>query len=137
MPTQIIRLELSEKLWLNPTLHEPNKRKMGLPCFEWWQLLNDMKVPWYSLFSFLFFVYKQRYQKTIGWERLLSLLWHFFSKVSFRKYLITAMFKVLSRQLRSTLITALRTWINTGVEPAIRNLTYYCMLLFLSNKPSF
>ena len=29
------------------------------------------------------------------------------------------------------------TWINISVEPATRHLTYYCMFLFLSNKPSF
>ena len=48
----------------------------------------------------------------------------FFSKLSFRKYLITAMFKVLSEQLQSTLATAFErhlqpweiytdTWIST------------------------
>ena len=69
-----------------------------------------------------------------------------FSKVSFRKYLVTAMFKVLSqnyeapwqRHLKNTLqLKILRTWTNIGVESATRNLTYNCMLLFLSNKPSF
>ena len=29
------------------------------------------------------------------------------------------------------------TWINIDVEPASKRLTYYCMLLFLSNMPSF
>ena len=51
MLTKIIRLELSEKLWLNPTLLEPYKRKMGLSCLELMQFLNDMIVPWYSVFS--------------------------------------------------------------------------------------
>ena len=71
---------------------------------------------------------------------------NFFSKASFRTYLITAMFKVLSQQLRGTLITACERYptieditdmVNIGVKPAPRRLTYYCMLLFLSNKPSF
>ena len=31
----------------------------------------------------------------------------------------------------------LPTWINVGVEPAPRHLTYCSMLFFLSNKPSF
>ena len=35
-------------------------------------------------------------------KQLQSLLWFFFSKVTFRKYLITTMFKVLYQQLRST-----------------------------------
>ena len=30
----------------------------------------------------------------------------------------------------------LQTWINIDVVPAPRHLTYYCMLLLLSNKPS-
>ena len=71
---------------------------------------------------------------------------NFFSKVSFRKYLITAMFKVLFNNyetrwqwhLRDTLqLKILRTWIIIGVEPAPRHLIYYSMLLFLSSKPSF
>ena len=62
----------------------------------------------------------------------------FFSKVSFWKYLITTIFKVLYQQLRSTLETAferhLRTedFMDIGVRPAPRYWTYYCVLLFLS-----
>ena len=42
------------------------------------------------------------------------------------------------RHLKDTFqLKILRTWINIGVEPAKRHLTYYCMLLFLSNKPNF
>ena len=67
----------------------------------------------------------------------------FLSKVSFRKYLITTMFKVLYQQLRSTLTTAFERHLTTedfmdiGVNLAPRHLTYYGMLLFLSNKLSF
>ena len=61
-------------------------------------------------------------------------------------YLIIVMIKVLSQQLRSTMSTELKdtlqlkilqTRINIGVELAQIHLTYYCMLLFLWNKPSF
>ena len=82
-------------------------------------------------------------------------------------FVAAIMFKVLSEQLRGTLKTAferhlriedftgmdghrcqactntfdllklLRTWINIRVDSAPVHLTYYCMLLFLSNKPSF
>ena len=51
--------------------------------------------------------------------------------------------KILDQQLRSTLKTAVERHVTTkdfmdiGVKPARRHLTYYCMLLFLSNKPSF
>ena len=67
----------------------------------------------------------------------------FFSKVSFQKYLMTTMFKVLYQQLRSTLTTTFERHLTTedfmdiGAKPALRHLTYYCMLFFLSNKPSF
>ena len=67
----------------------------------------------------------------------------FFSKVSFQKYLITAVFKVLYQRLRGTLTTAFERHLATedfahiGFKPAPRHSTYYCMLLFLSNKPSF
>ena len=68
----------------------------------------------------------------------------FLPKVSFRKYLIAAMFIVLYQQLRGTLKTAFKRHLTTedftdiGVKPAPRNLIYYSMLLlFLSNKASF
>ena len=67
----------------------------------------------------------------------------FFSKVSFRMYLITAIFKVLYHQLRGTLTTAferrltIEDFTDIGVKPTSRHLTYYSMLLFLSNKPDF
>ena len=71
----------------------------------------------------------------------------FVSKVSFRKYLITAMFKVLSQQLQDTLTMTYERHPpvedftdmdqRIGVEPAPRHLTYCSMLFFLSNKPSF
>ena len=40
-------------------LHDPNKRKVGLPCFDWTWLLNGLKMPWYSVFLFLllFFIF--------------------------------------------------------------------------------
>ena len=56
---------------------------------------------------------------------------------------MTAMFKDLYQQLRGTLTTAFERHLTTedftdmDVKPAPRRLTYYCMLLFLSNKPSF
>ena len=64
-------------------------------------------------------------------------------KVSFRKCLITAMFKVLYQQSRVNLTTAFERHLATeycmdiGIKLEPRHLTYYCVLLFLSNKPSF
>ena len=66
----------------------------------------------------------------------------FFRKVSFRKYLITAMFKALYQQLRGNVTAferhlATEYFMDIGVEVAPRHLTCYCIHLFLSNKPSF
>ena len=67
----------------------------------------------------------------------------FVSKVSFRKYLITAMFKVLFQQLPDTLTVAyerhspVEDFTDAVVEAVPRHLTYCSMLFFLSNKPSF
>ena len=67
----------------------------------------------------------------------------FFLTVSFQKYLIAAKFNVLYQHLRSTLTMAFEThrknedFTGMGVKPAPRHLTYYCMLLILSSKPSF
>ena len=45
--------------WLLLTkLHDPNRRKMRFPCFELRWLLNGMNMSWHSVFSFLFFLYK-------------------------------------------------------------------------------
>ena len=59
----------------------------------------------------------------------------FFLKVSFRKYLIKAMFKLLYPQLRDTLTAAFERHLTTeyftdiGVKLARSDLLYYCMLL--------
>ena len=63
---------------------------MGLPGFEKSQFLNGMKVPWYSIFSFLFFCSEATITRTLGGERFSSRLWHSES------YLISAVFKVLN-----------------------------------------
>ena len=58
-------------------------------------------------------------------------------------YLITAMFRVLYQQLRGTLTAALEghltieDFMDMDVKSAPRDLPHYCMLLFLSYKPSF
>ena len=79
---------------------------------------------------------------TISVAVMVIFLW----RMSFQKYLITAMFKGISRQLRVTLTTAFERHFtmedftdmdqHIGVKPAPAHLTY-CMLLFISNKPSF
>ena len=130
--------------WLLLTkLHEPNRRKMGLPISELRWLLNVWTCHGILCFHFHFFCLETTLQDS-NWMKTISVVvMFFFPKVSFRKYLITAMFKVLYQQLRGNLTTAFERhltteyFMNIGVELAPRHLTYYCMLLFLSNKPSF
>ena len=129
--------------WLLLTkLHDPNRRKMRLPCFELRWLLNGMNMSWHSVFSFLFFLFR----KNVIREQLDEddfRRYVFFPKVLFWKCLITAMFQVLYQQLRGNLTTAFEKHLITeyfmeiGVKLAPKHLTYYCMLLFLWNKPSF
>ena len=81
------------------------------------------------------------------WERVPSLLWSFFygkchSKSTWSqlcsKFFLNNYKAPWRWNLKDTLqLKILRTWINIGLEPASLHLAYYCMLLFLSNKPSF
>ena len=125
--------------WLLLTkLHDPNKRKMRLPCFDLRWILNGMNMSWHSLFSFLFFLFRNNVIREQLHENDFRRYVFFF-----RRYLITAIFKVLYQQLRGNLTTAFERHLITeyfmdiDVRLAPRHLTYYCMLLFLSNKPSF
>ena len=134
-------LEATQSRRYNVKLHDPNRRKMGLSCFE-------MTFEWYAyamvfcVFIFIF-MFRSNVIRSIRSKQLPSLSWFFFSKVSFRKYLITTMFKVLYQQFWSTLTAAFERHLTTEdfmdirVKPAPTHLTYYCMLLFISNKPSF
>ena len=69
--------------------------------------------------------------------KLTSSLLCFFSKVSFRKYLITAVSKVLFQQLRGNLTSAFERHLTTedftdiGVKPEPRHLIYYYAFLSL------
>ena len=131
--------------WLFLTkLHDPKRRKIRLPCFELRWLLNGMNMPWHSVFSFLFFLFRNNViREQLDENDFRRWYSFFFLKVSFWKYLITVMFKVLYQQSRVNLTTAFERhltteyFMNIGVELAPRHLSYYCMLLFLSNKPSF
>ena len=63
---------------------------------------------------------------------------NFSSKVSFWKYLIAAVFKVLPRLIveapwQRHLKDTLRTWINKGVEPAVRRTLHQEMLLLYAS----
>ena len=111
--------------WLLLTkLHDPNRRKMKPLCFY-------------------FFLFRSSVIREQLDENDFRRCYVFYPKVSFQKYLITAMLKVPYQQSQVNLTTAFERHLTTeyfmdiGVKLAPRHLTYYCMLLFLSNKPSF
>ena len=124
--------------WLFLTkLHDPKRRKIRLPCFELRWLLNGMNMPWHSVFSFLFFLFRNNViREQLDENDFRRWYSFFFLKVSFWKYLITVMFKVLYQQSRVNLTTAFERHLTTEyfmdirVKLAPRHLTYYCILLF-------
>ena len=99
---------------------------------DFWMVWTCHGIP---CFHFYLICLEQLYKRIIGWKRLPSLLCFFFSKVSLRKYLITAMFKVLYQQLRGTLTTAferhltIKDFTNIGCQACTKTfnlLSYYC-----------
>ena len=69
-----------------------------------------------------------------------AVMFFFFSKLSFREYLITTMYSVLYQQLRGTLKTAFERHLTTEdftnivVKPAPRHLTCYCMYVLCMSR---
>ena len=128
--TRITRLEVLEKLWLNRTLHEPNKKKKWEPLVlnrgDLWMMWRCHAIPCFH-FYFLFRNNGKRNKLDGNDFRLCYMV--IFLKVSFRKYLITAMFsnykETWQRHLKDTFqLKILRIWINIDVEPATKHLTY-------------
>ena len=106
MSIKFERLEFSEKFCLYQKLHNPNKRKVGLPCFEYAELLNGMEMPWYFVYSFLFFYLEATLGKGTLMRVISATVMVIFSKVLFRKLLDHSYVKVSSLQLRGILTTA-------------------------------
>ena len=79
-------------------LDDPNRRKMTLPCFELRWLLDGLNMSWHSVFSLLFLLFRNNVIREQLDENDFRRCYVFLSKVSFRKYLITAMLKVLYQQ---------------------------------------
>ena len=78
---------------------------MGLPCFEYAELLNGMEMPWYFVYSFLFFCLEATLGKGTLMRVISATVMVIFSKVLFRKLLDHSYVKVSSQQLRGTLAT--------------------------------
>ena len=144
-----------------------------------------MKVPWYSIFSFLFlfflilFYLEATVKRTLGWEQFSSRLQLWFQKSVILKitwYQLFSKFSTIMRHMDNEIwntpyrLKILQIWINIRVnsfldkyhetkmgengkmpwkllvaqksEPVLsrtfaRHFTYYYILLFLWNKPSF
>ena len=99
----------------------------GIPCFHFYFLFRSngkrqqVNENDYSRYYGNFFFWKCHSKSTSS---------HLFSKFFLNNYDAPWQW-----HLKDNLqLKILRTWINIGVEPAPRHLTYYCMLLFLSNK---
>ena len=106
--------------WMTWTCH-------GIPCFH------------FHFFSLETTLLESTWMKTTS----VAVMVFFSSKMSFRKYLITAMFKVFYQQLRSILTTAFERHLTTedftdmGVKPAPRHLIYYLCFSFSQTSPVF
>ena len=100
MLTKIIRLELSEKLFTqtrqyNTKLHDPNKTKMGIPCFEWRWLLNYEHVIVFRVFIFIT-LFRNAIREQLDENDFRRCYSIFFPKVSFLDSLIITWLQLCS-----------------------------------------
>ena len=113
--------------------------------FEWYEGAMVFRVFIFYLFIYFLFrnngnreqldendfrrcygIFFRKYHSESTWSQLYS------------KFFLNSYEAPWQLHLKDTLqMKILRTWIIIGVEASPRHLTYYCMLLFLSNKPSF
>ena len=112
--TKFVRSELTVETLASPKhgkiilkVHVPNKREMWLPCFEKIWPLNGMKMSWYSACLLLLFLFRANGKKGhLDEHDFHHYYGSFFWKRHSERYVITAMFKVPSQQIRGTLTTA-------------------------------
>ena len=94
-----------------------------------------MKVSWYSVFSFLFFYLEATVKRTLGWEQFWSWLWYLFQRCHSESTWYQLFAEMGEGAIEIISSTKMQTCSLKKIEP--RHFTYYCTLLFLSNKPSF
>ena len=112
--TKFVRSELTVETLASPKhgkiilkVHVPNKREMWLPCFEKIWPLNGMKMSWYSACLLLLFLFRANGKKGhLDEHDFRHCYGSFFRKRHSESYVITAMVKVPSQQIRGTLTTA-------------------------------
>ena len=113
--------------------------------FEWYEGAMVFRV--FIFYLFIFFCLETTVIEN-NWMRTTSVavMVFFFRKYHsestwsqlYSKFFLNSYEAPWQLHLKDTLqMKILRTWIIIGVEASPRHLTYYCMLLFLSNKPSF
>ena len=105
--------------WLLLTkLHDPNRKKNETPLFwvflRW--LLNGMNMSWHFVLSFLFFLFRNNFVREQLDQNDFHRCYVFFSKSTWSQL-------------------CLKLFINN--YEATWHLTFYCMLVFHSNKLSF
>ena len=94
--------------WLLLTkLHDPNGGKMRLPCFELRWLFNSMDKSWHSVFSFLFFLFRNTVIREQLDEDNFCRCYVFFPgsiipKVPHRSY-VPSSFSTITRQLDNSI----------------------------------
>ena len=128
--------------WLLLTkLHDPNRRKMRLPCFELRWLLNGMNIPWHSVFLFFFiFLFLFLFRNNVIRDQLdvndFSCCYVFLPESTIPKVLdhsyVQISLSTITSQLDNSIWKTPYTeyFMDIGVKLALSHLTYYCMLPF-------
>ena len=104
--------------WLVLTkLHDPNRRKMRLPCFQLRWLLNGVNMPWHSVFSFSFFLFRNVIREQFD-EKDFRCCYVFFPKSIIPKVLnrsyVQSSLSTITRQVDNSIWKTPYNWIFYG-----------------------
>ena len=105
--------------WLLLTkLHDPNRSKLRLPCFELRWLLNGRNMSWHSVFSFLFFLFRNNVIREKLDENDFRRCYVFFPKSIILKVLdhsyVPSSLSTITRQLDNSIWKTPYNWIFYG-----------------------
>ena len=128
MSAKIIRLKLSEKLWVNPTLHEPKKKKGDSLVFLFWV---EVTFEWYEgamvfrVFIIVFYLETKVRENNCMGTTPVAVMVIFFRGCHFEstwsqlcsKFFVNNYEAPWQRHLKHNLyLKILRTWISIGVD---------------------
>ena len=100
--------------WLLLTkLHDPNRRKMRLRCFELRWLLNGTDMSWHFVFSFLFFLFRNNVIREQLDENDFRRCYVIFRKVLHHSYVPSSL-STITRQLDNSIWKTPYNWIFYG-----------------------